>query len=294
MTVKKFIQRYLSYPVQGLFGHLFFFLVRLLPQKTASNTGARLGRWIGPKIGISRRARRNLGMAFPDKTPLEIEEIVIGMWDNLGRVLFEYPFLSRIDMTRDVEIIGAEHLDSLRDDGKPGILFAGHFANWEIVPLVPKTRDLDTHIFYRAPNNPYVADLFARSHLTAGSEMIPKGPKGARLGLQVLKDGGHLGMLIDQKMNDGIAVPFFGRDAMTAPALAQLALKYDCPVVPGRIERLEGSKFRVTFYPPLIIEKTGDRHGDILAVMTQVNQTLEHWIRARPEQWLWLHNRWPD
>ncbi len=294
MTATTLIRRYVSYPIQGVLGHIFFFLVRLLPFRTASNIGGKIGAWIGPKIGITRRARLNLGLAFPEKTPPEIEQIITGMWDNLGRVLFEYPFLSGLDVRRDVEIIGAEHLDALREDGKPGIIFGGHFANWEIIPLVPKTRELETHIFYRAPNNPYVGDLFARGHLKTGSEMIPKGPKGARQGLKVLSQGGHLGMLIDQKMNDGIAVPFFGRDAMTAPALAQLALKYDCPVVAGRIERLGDASFRVTFYPPMVIENTGDRHGDILRIMTRVNATLEDWIRARPEQWLWLHNRWPD
>ena len=294
MITAGFTRRYVFYPLQGLLGHLFFFLVRLLPLKIASNIGGRLGKWIGPRIGITRRARRNLARAFPEKTPQQIEHIIHGMWENLGRVLFEYPLLSRIDMHRDVEIIGAEHLDALRDDNKPGILFAGHFANWEIVPMVPGTRNLTTHIFYRAPNNPYVGDLFMRNHLDTGSEMIPKGPKGARQGLKVLSQGGHLGMLIDQKMNDGIAIPFFGRDAMTAPALAQLALKYDCPVVAGRIDRLVGAKFRVTFYPPLDIEKTDDHHADVRRIMGQVNGILEEWVRARPEHWLWLHNRWPD
>lgn len=294
MTAAAFFQRYLSYPLQGLAGHLFFFLVRLLPLNAASGIGGGLGRRVGPRLGITRRARRNLEKAFPDKSADQIETIIAGMWDNLGRFLFEYPHLSRMDLQHDVEKIGLEHLDALRDDEKPGILFAGHFANWEIVPLIPKLRNLTTHIFYRAPNNPYAGGLFARSHLLSGSEMIPKGPQGARKALKVLARGGHLGMLIDQKMNDGIAVPFFGRDAMTAPALAQLALKYDCPVVPGRIERLAGSKFRVTFYPPLKIEKTGDRHADIKRIMTQVNEILEDWIRQRPEQWLWLHNRWPD
>ncbi len=294
MTAATFIRRYLSYPLQGLFGHIFFFLVRLLPRSAASGIGGKIGRLIGPRIAITRRARRNLGLAFPDKTSRQIELIIEGMWDNLGRVLFEYPSLSRIDIRRDVEIIGAEHLDALRDDGKPGILFGGHFANWEIAPLASKNSGLDTHIFYRAPNNPYVGGLFTRSHLESSGKMIPKGPKGARHGLKVLGQGGHLGMLVDQKMNDGIAVPLFGRDAMTAPALAQFALKYDCPVVAIRIERLHGVKFRITIYPPMIIENTGDRHADIHRIMIRVNETLEEWIRARPEQWLWLHNRWPD
>ena len=106
--------------------------------------------------------------------------------------------------------------------------------------------------------------------------------------------GGHLGILPDQKMNDGIAVPFFGRDAMTAPALARLALRFDCPVVPLRAERTGGARFHIRFYPPLEIPNSGDRQADVLALMTEVNRIIEGWIIERPEQWLWLHRRWPD
>jgi len=95
-------------------------------------------------------------------------------------------------------------------------------------------------------------------------------------------------------MNDGIPVPFFGRPAMTAPALAVLALRFDCDVLPLRVERLDGARFRVTVFPPLRLPRSGKPHADAAALMAQVNATLEAWIRDRPEQWLWLHQRWPD
>jgi KDO2-lipid IV(A) lauroyltransferase len=102
-----------------------------------------------------------------------------------------------------------------------------------------------------------------------------------------------MAMLVDQKMNDGISVPFLGLDAMTAPAVAQLAYRYECPLVPGRVERLGGAHFRVSFYPPLEKPDSGDRQADIEALMGMVNATLGDWVRERPEQWLWIHNRWP-
>jgi KDO2-lipid IV(A) lauroyltransferase len=101
-------------------------------------------------------------------------------------------------------------------------------------------------------------------------------------------------MLVDQKMNDGIAVPFFGRDAMTAPALAVLALRYDCAVVPIRMQRLKGARFRMISEPPLALPKTGDNNADRRALMIEVNAIVERWVREHPEQWLWLHRRWPD
>ncbi len=101
-------------------------------------------------------------------------------------------------------------------------------------------------------------------------------------------------MLIDQKMNDGIPIPFFGHDAMTAPAVAQLALKFRCPVLPTRAERLGGARFRLTVLQPIKLPDTGNREADIRTLMTQINNMLESWIIERPEQWLWLHRRWPD
>jgi KDO2-lipid IV(A) lauroyltransferase len=110
----------------------------------------------------------------------------------------------------------------------------------------------------------------------------------------MLRRGAHLTMLADQKMNDGIPVPFFGRPAMTAPALAALALRFDCDLLPARVERLSGARFRLTVFPPLPLPRSGDHHADVATLMTRVNQTLERWVRDRPEQWFWLHRRWPD
>jgi KDO2-lipid IV(A) lauroyltransferase len=101
-------------------------------------------------------------------------------------------------------------------------------------------------------------------------------------------------MLADQKMNDGIPVPFFGRMAMTSSALAALALRFDCDVLPARVERLGGAAFRLTVFPALPLPRSGDHHADVAALMARVNRILEQWIRDRPEQWFWLHRRWPD
>ena len=99
--------------------------------------------------------------------------------------------------------------------------------------------------------------------------------------------------MVDQKLNTGIAVPFFGRPAMTAPMPAQLALRFKCPLVPIRFERLPGVRYRVTFCEPLELPDSGDKDADALALMTEINQILESWIRERPEQWFWVHRRWP-
>jgi len=270
----------------------------LLPVARASDLGGAIARAIGPWLPVSATARRNLEAAFPDLTPPAIAAIVRAMWENLGRTAAEYAHLGAFDCYAPggrVDVIGAEVIDRLRDDGKPGIFFGIHQANWEILALAATQRGVPLDQVYRAANNPYVDSLFqgVRARALRGRH-VKKGAAGARAMIKALKDGGHLAMLIDQKQNDGIAVPFFGRPAMTAPAIAQLALKYDCPVVPARIERLGGARFRMTVLPPLAFVKSGDTEADIVAAMTAINALIEGWIRARPAEWLWLHRRWPS
>lgn len=286
----------MNYYIQAVIIRVLFVVVRLMPLHVASGIGGRLGRTFGPLFSVSNIARRNLKQAFPDKSGADIEVIVRGMWDNLGRVVFEFPNLERIKFSgpnQHVEIVNQSVITDIRDDDQPGLFVSGHFANWELAPRSVMPLDLYVHSIYREFNNPYLNDLLLRRN-TGKNVPIPKGAKGAKIAMKLLKDGEHIGILADQKLNEGIALPFFGRDAMTAPALAQFALRYDCPVVPFRIERLGGVKFRITYYPPKKVKDTGDRHADVRAFMLEINQMFESWISERPEQWLWLHRRWPE
>jgi KDO2-lipid IV(A) lauroyltransferase len=243
-------------------------------------------------MGISRVALRNLALTFPEKSEEERRAILIGMWDNIGRVAGEYPHLSRL--APRIEIVGVEHLDRTRQNATGAIFFGGHLANWEIGPLAGRMHGLPVSLVYRRPNNPWVDGLLHDARNFGVVRQIAKGTSGGREILSVLKNGGAVGMLMDQKMNEGLAIPFFGRPAMTAPAIAQFALKLDCPLYPLRIERLENARFRVTVFPPLKIEKTNDREADVRGILETINAYLEEWIRAKPEQWLWIHRRWPE
>lgn len=290
-------RRWVMHPLEAALVYPLYGLFRLLPLDTASAIGGWIGRNLGPYLPVTRRAVDNLRRAFPEKTAAEIARIVAAMWDNLGRVAAEYPQLDRIVIdgrARRVTIQGADIVDFLKHSSKPGILFSAHFGNWELASVAADRSGIALTRIYRAANNRLIEKLIRHGRRDIAGALVPKGAAGARETLAALKAGGYVAMLIDQKMNDGIAVPFFGRDAMTAPAIAQLALKFDCPVVPARVERLDGARFRVTVFPPLALPNTGDRRADVLAAMTKINAVLEGWIRERPEQWLWLHRRWPD
>lgn len=286
---------YVLQPVRrwGMIGILEF--LRLLPVDRAAAAFGRFARVVGPWTPASNRARRNLELAFPGIAPTERERIVAAMWDNLGRVVCEYGHLDTLvrESAERIEIVGAELLDRLRDDGKPGILFSAHLASFEMIAIAAKMRRLPIHVVYRNANNLRLDEYIRRRQSVTGAELIRKSARGARRLVEVMRAGGHVVLIVDQKLNDGIAVPFFGRPAMTSPALAQLALRYDCPVVPVRVERVRDSNYRVVVEPPLTVRRGGDQAADVLALMTQVNRTIETWIRAKPEHWLWLHRRWP-
>jgi len=269
-------------------------LFGLLPVDWASALGGWLGRTIGPRLGISRRAIKNLRCALPGNSDDEYRRIVHGMWDNLGRSVAEFPHLDTICAAESqrVEIVNGTEVAALRDARRPAILFGGHFANWEVGPsTVHRLLGPSLLSVFRASNNPW-ADRVLRRRMKA-RRAVAKGADGGRDLLRHLDQGGHVAMLVDQKMNDGIAVPFFGRDAMTAPAIARLALRFDCPIVPVRVERLNGTRFRFTVLPQIEVPDRRDTADNVLETMKRVTATIEDWIVARPEQWLWLHRRWP-
>ncbi len=272
-----------------------FLAIRFVPLDAASALGGWLGGTFGRLLPRTKVARTNLRLAFPEKSPREIEAIIRGMWRNLGRTACEYPHLDRFkpcSVGDRVEIVGAENLKAIGKGGQSAFMFSGHLANWELLGPAAAARGIHLNMFYRQPSNPLLAWLYEIRRSGKG-EMLPKGRKGARRAMSLLRRGAPFAMLVDQKMNDGIPVDFFGRKAMTAPALAELALRLDCPVLPTRIRRLKGARFRITILPPLRFARGRGRQADILAAMTQVNALLETWIRACPEQWLWLHRRWP-
>ncbi|MGY8992592.1 MAG: lysophospholipid acyltransferase family protein [Rhodospirillales bacterium] len=292
----EFIRRNLFHPLEAAIAFVAYGVFTVLPLNTASALGGWLAKTIGPHLGVSRRAVKNLRRVYPEMADGEIARIIHGMWSNLGRVIGEHPHLNeyRFVAGGNIELVGAEYIDSVREAGAPGIFLSAHLANWELMPLAAAERGIPVDVVYRAANNRMVDWLYRHGRATVAGAQIPKGPSGARLVLQSLRDGRSLGMVVDQKMNDGIPVPFFGLTAMTAPAAADLALRFGCPLLLARMERLEGPRMRLTVLPPIWPEATDNRQADIIELMTRINSQFESWIRERPEQWLWLHNRWPE
>jgi KDO2-lipid IV(A) lauroyltransferase len=270
-------------------------LARLSPAR-ASAIGGFMARHFLSLLPFSRRANENLQKAMPELSAMERRQIIRDMWECLGRVTGELPHTKSMHIDNvgpvPIEVRGREHVEAAAATGKAVLFASAHMANWELLPQIIRELGQPIHVVYRAANNPLfdkiIEDL--RGNIALGT--VPKGATGARQLLSILKRGESVGMLIDQKMNDGIAVPFFGRPAMTAPAIARLARGQDLPIIAVHCERLSGPSFRVTFSPIISAKRSGDREQDILAVMTELNMLFEGWIRQHPGQWLWLHHRW--
>jgi len=284
----------LRYGAEAALFLAFMGFFRLIGVDAASAIGGFIGRAIFARTRVTRRARENLALAFPEKSPAEREIIIRIMWDNLGRTVAEYAHLDKFDLHGPDPRIQVENVAQIETIKGQGVLIlSGHFANWEIMPIAAARYGLDGAIVYRPPNNPYVDRYISRARARKGfAEQISK-HQGVRRIFTLLRGGKAILLLADQKTNEGIAVPFFGRDAMTTPAPAALALKLKVPVIFASNKRIGGARFAVTVYPPLTFSPSGDDDADMRAMTAAINLRLEEMIRANPAQWLWIHRRWP-
>jgi KDO2-lipid IV(A) lauroyltransferase len=276
---------------------LFMGFFRLLGIDAASALGGFIGRQIFYRVTpVMDRARENLRAAYPNMQPAEMEKIIREMCDNLGRTVAEYPHLDKLKLDGPdprLEIAGKEIADAEIARGKGVMFISGHFANWEAMPVMATQLGYDGGLVYRPPNNPYVDGYISRMRASAGPKVqIGKGAQGTRKIFTMLRRGLCILLLVDQKTEQGVMAPFFGRPAPTTPAPAALALKLGSTLLPASNERLGGARFRMTIHPPIEYTPTGDHDADIQALTTKINAAIEAAVRARPSQWLWIHRRW--
>lgn len=285
--------RYLA-EAAGFFAIIGFF--RLFDIDHASSIGGWIGRKLIAPTRFSNLARENLRAAFPEKEPAEIETIIGGMWSNLGRVMAEYAHLDKIrwkDSEARLTLSGFENVPPEERQKNGVLLVSAHFANWETMPIAAREFGISGAAIARPTNNPYVNAWLEKLRIRNGlQELISKGGDGLRRVYNILRNGNYVCMLIDQRASEGIAAPFFGRDAFTTPAPATLALRLNSIVIPISNERVDGARFHIRIHPAIEPPNTGDATRDLLAFTAKINAFVEERIREHPEQWLWIHRRW--
>jgi len=276
-------------------------ITRYFDRFKTSDFFARVVRLIGPHLREHQIGRANLAAAFPEKSPEEIEEILMGVWDNLGRVAAEFAHIDRVwDLDREhpergrieVSARSLEIFDNMRFDGKPALIFGAHFANWELPALAGIAHGLDTAMLYRKPNIASADRIIQEIRQVKMGKLIAAGRNAPPQLADALKAGLHVGMLVDQYLSAGVEVTFFGRKTRANPMLARLVRLVECPIHGVHVVRLPDHRFRAEVTEEIAPVRDETGKIDIEGTTQRITSVVEGWIREHPEQWLWLHRRW--
>jgi Kdo2-lipid IVA lauroyltransferase/acyltransferase len=273
--------------------------VHRLDRVAVSNVFAAVMRFVGPWLREHRIGRDNLRAAFPEKSDAEIETILRGVWDNLGRYAAEMAHLDHVcsgdPYKRTYIDYTPEHIERfirLKDDGKPALVFAAHLANWELPAVIAASDGLESTVLYRRPNLGAVADAVIALRKGLMGQMVASS-LGAPVALaRALEQGRHVAMLVDQHYTRGIDVTFFGRTCKINPLIAMLAREAECPIHGTRVIRLPGNRFRGEISEEVKPVRDASGRIDVPGTMQAISDVVEGWVREHPEQWLWAHRRW--
>lgn len=282
---------------QMMFGFLNF--LKLFPADSAIRLADRLTRRIGPHTFRHKLMLTNLRNAFPEKSTEEIEAIALASWGNMGRLAAEYVFLDRLfdfDPYREVqgrvEVSGIPIFLDLRDNPRPFIVFTGHTANFELLPVAGAAFGLHVTVLFRPPNNPYVADKVFSFRSARMGKLVPSHAGSSFALARQLEAGAGVGVLVDQKFRKGLKTTFFGQPVATNPLLPKLVRQFNCEVYPARCIRLPGNRYRLEIEPKMELPRDAKGNLDLTATAQMLNDKVESWVRQYPEQWLWYHDRW--
>jgi Kdo2-lipid IVA lauroyltransferase/acyltransferase len=285
--------------VAGKSAALMLAVVHRFDRAAVSNLAAAVMRVVGPQLREHRIGRENLRVAFPEKSDAEIETILRGVWDNLGRVGVEIAHLdhicsgdpykrSYIDYTPET----IERFVRLREDGKPALVFAAHLANWELPAVIAQSDGLESTVLYRRPNLGAVADAVIALRKGLMGDLVASSLSAPIALAHALDKGRHVAMLVDQHYTRGVDVTFFGRTCKVNPLIAMLAREAECPIHGTRVIRLPGNRFRGDISEEVKPVRDAKGRIDVQGTMQAITDVVESWIREHPEQWLWVHRRW--
>ena len=286
--MKNFLHSYILDPLKAIPIIFFYGIAWMLPLDLSSYIFGKIARFIGPFLKVHTLGIKNLHLAFPEKSAQEIHAILRGVWENLGRIAGEFPHINHVMKNpHRITVVNQQNLENLVKSKKPILFMAGHLGNWEIPHHVVIQHNCPIGLISRPPNNFIIKKLFDLVRAHPLTTIFFKGSEGSRQIMHHLKNGGALGVLFDQRISDGEALPLFNHPALTATGPAKLAKKYGALMIPVQVERIDHkAQFQITFHDPI------DTTGTPQEIMTTLNKLLEGWIRQAPEQWLWLHKRW--
>ena len=282
----------IKYFFQFLFIIFFFSLFKIFGFKISSGIGGKLFETIGPIFRSKKLIHTNIKKAFPKNNSVEIKKLTKLMWNNYGRVFAEYMFIKDFRFEKidsKIEIVGQEILDEIKKSNKPVVFISGHFSNFELMAMQIEKAGIKLSAIYRPLNNVFlnrVIERIRRKYIC--KNQIKKGIAGTRELIKFQKNNYSTALMIDQRVSEGEKVNFFNQEAYTTTIPAQLAKKFNMPIVPIFIERVNDTNFKIKISKPLNFLKS----DSIIDITNKLNTILEGMILKNPGQWIWSHNRW--
>ena len=274
-----------------------FSIFKIIGLKNASNLGSIIGKFIGPLFRSKRITEQNIEIGLGELDKKKESEIINDMWSNIGRTFAEYVFLKDFKFNKTnfdhMKINGINYLDEIKKNNETVIFYSAHFANFELMAMELDKFGIKCAAIYRPLNNFFLNPLmeYLRMKYICPNQ-IQKGRMGMREIISKVKNGYSIALMVDQRVSEGPRTLFFNKPAHTTTIPAQLALKYDCKLVPISLERKEGPNFEMTIHEPYKIEKTGNDEEDTKNITLKINRIIEKMILENPKQWIWSHNRW--
>ena len=282
----------IKYFFQFLFIIFFFSLFKFFGFKISSKISGKLFEIIGPIFRSKKLIHSNIKKAFPEINSDEIKKLTKLMWNNYGRVFSEYMFIKdfrfgKIDSK--IDIIGKDILDEIKKSNKPVVFISGHFSNFELMAMQIEKVGIELSAIYRPLNNIFlnrVIEKIRKKYIC--KNQIKKGIAGTRELIKFHRYNYSTALMIDQRVSEGERVNFFNQEAYTTTIPAQLSKKFDMPIVPIFIERVNDTDFKIKISKPLNFLKS----DSIIDITSKLNFILEDMILKNPGQWIWSHNRW--
>ena len=263
---------------------------RILPFWLRGKMFGLLGKLIVMYLPKARkRVHRGLITVFPGLSKKEINSITKQVGSNTALTLSE--LLMNDDYKKRKKLISAdgEGFKTLKEaklNGQGAIIVSAHFGQWEAIRHHLADNNMETGAVYRKNNNPFYERLFLKSIKYGGLPIIARGGKGNISMIRHLKKGGFFALLVDQDSHSGKPIKFLGQDARTTTAPAEMALRYDLPLVPVfAVRQANGQNIKLEYEEAII-------HTDATTMTNEINERISARIQKNPEQWYWLHNRW--
>ena len=279
----------ISYFFQAVIIYLFFFVGKLLGLYLSKKIFAFLFKRLGPLFRSKSIIEKNLTNFDSNLTNEQRKNIISSMWENYGITFIEYIFLSLFKEKNDlVEVTRSDILKKISSN-KPVIFVSGHFSNFELMSMEITKRKVKLATIYRPLNNFFLNPLmeYIRKKYVCKNQ-IKKGIGGVKESIQYIKAGYSIALMIDQRVSEGERLNFFNQPALTTTLPAQLALKFELPIIPVFIKRRQNGKYKIEFYDEIISKNFKNK-----IVLTQkLNSILEEMIKKNPKEWIWTHNRW--